>query len=315
MNKDHLKFLCCPACKGDLKMKASALVCVKCGSSYKLVKGIPRFVPVENYASNFGLEWNIHSKSQYDSHSGTNLSEKRFFEETGWERNLKGQTILEVGSGSGRFTEHAASTGAMVVSMDYSNAVEANYASNGSKSNVLIVQGSVYAMPFKEHFFDKVFCIGVLQHTPDPHKSFMCLPKYLKKGGSLVIDVYKKVPSIYFSLKYYVRPFTKRIPPRILYPMVKRYIDFMWPLAGLFRKISKHGKNINWALLIADYSKYGLEENILKEWAYLDTFDMLSPVYDYPQTLATVKRWVKGAKLVNVEVKYGYNGIEAKGSL
>ena len=65
--------------------------------------------------------------------------QKRFFESSKWSRDLKGETILEVGSGSGRFTEHAVSTGAMVISLDYSIAVEANYASNGHNKNLLIV--------------------------------------------------------------------------------------------------------------------------------------------------------------------------------
>ncbi len=97
-------------------------------------------------------------------YTGSDLSERRFFAETKWDRNLAGEVILEVGSGSGRFTTPAASTGAMVVSLDYSYAVEANYAQNGHRENVLIVQGDIYRMPFRKESFDKLFCIGVLQH-------------------------------------------------------------------------------------------------------------------------------------------------------
>jgi ubiquinone/menaquinone biosynthesis C-methylase UbiE len=60
--------------------------------------------------------------------------------------------------------------------MDYSYAVDANYAFNGGKNNVFIVQAEVYKMPFRENFFDKLFCFGVLQHTPDPEKAFLLLP-------------------------------------------------------------------------------------------------------------------------------------------
>ncbi|EKE00499.1 MAG: 2-polyprenyl-3-methyl-5-hydroxy-6-metoxy-1,4-benzoquinol methylase, partial [uncultured bacterium] len=174
MLKKHLEYLVCPKCEvgltileetasDNIRIKSGKLQCPKCKTSYEITNNIPRFVPANNYANNFGLEWGIHSKTQYDSYSGTNLSEKRFFEETKWNRNLRGQIILEAGSGSGRFTEHAATTEAMIVSMDYSDAVEANYASNGNKENVLIVQGDIYAMPFKKSSFDKLLCIGVLQ--------------------------------------------------------------------------------------------------------------------------------------------------------
>jgi len=325
MKAEYIKYLLCPQCDGELEIKKIAdeknghiqsglISCLKCHATYEIVRSIPRFVPIENYSSSFGLEWTIHAKTQYDSYSGIDCSEKRFFEETKWPRNLEGEIILEVGSGSGRFTEQAASTGAFVISMDYSNAVEANYKSNGDKENVFIVQGDIYSMPFKKQMADKLFCIGVIQHTPDPYKAFMSLPKYLKNEGKLVIDVYKKTFSVFLSAKYYVRLFTKSMEPDKLYKYSKKYIDFMWPIANIIRKIPKIGPMINWALCIADYSRRGLQGQILKEWAYLDTFDMLSPRYDYPQSLKTVKSWFHDAKLSDIDVHYGYNGIEGRGT-
>lgn len=325
MKAEYIKYLICPKCEGDLVIKeiskespehieSGLIACRKCSVNFEIINNIPRFVPKENYASNFGLEWNIHSKTQYDSYSGLNCSEKRFFEETKWPRNLEGEIILEVGSGSGRFTEQAASTGAFVISMDYSNAVEANYKSNGNKKNVLIVQADIYSMPFRKQMFDKLFCIGVIQHTPDPYKTFTLLPQYLKQNGKLVIDVYKKTLSVYLAAKYYVRPFTKNIAEDKLYRYTKKYIDFMWPIANIIRRIPNIGRKINWALCIADYSRLGLKGNMLKEWAYLDTFDMLSPRYDYPQTLKTVKKWFQDAGLEDIDVHYGYNGVEARGT-
>src|SRR5205814_4097766 len=141
-----------------------------------------------------------------------------------WPRELSGELILEVGSGSGRFTEQAASTGAFVVSLDYSYAVEANYSSNGAKENVLIVQGDIYAMPFPRGYFDKVFCLGVLQHTPDVHKAFLALPPMLKPGGELVVDVYKRTFfRTYLSTKYYARRFTRKMDPEHLYRFTRRW--------------------------------------------------------------------------------------------
>ena len=325
MKAEYIKYLVCPKCDSSLAIKeitkgspthieSGLIVCQKCSAAYEIINSIPRFVPKENYASSFGLEWNIHSKTQYDSYSGINCSEKRFFEETGWPRNLKGQIILEAGSGSGRFTEQAASTGALVISADFSNAVEANYKSNGSRENVFIVQADIYSLPFRKQLFDKLFCIGVIQHTPDPYKAFIALPQYLKNDGKLVIDVYKKTLSVYLAAKYYVRFFTKNMNADKLYKYTKKYVDFMWPIANIIRRIPKIGPKINWALCMADYSRLGLKDNMLKEWTYLDTFDMLSPRYDYPQTLKTVKKWFQDAVLSDIDIHYGYNGIEARGT-
>jgi SAM-dependent methyltransferase len=326
MKKDHIVFLVCPQCKYSLDLVGSietngysiesgTLRCSQCKMDYPIIRSVPRFVPLENYASGFGLEWTKHARTQYDSYSGSNVSEKRFFEETKWPRDLSGQLVLEVGSGSGRFTEHAASTNAMIISFDYSYAVEANYASNGNRDNVLIVQADIYNMPFKENFFDKLFCFGVLQHTPDVKKSFSLLPYYLKSGGKIAVDVYRKDPFYkeIFKTKFWVRPITKRINPERLYKITNNYVKFMWPISKIIHRLP-YGKNINWALFVADYrGKFDLEEDVLREWAILDTFDMLAPAYDYPQTMDAVREWFKNSNLENIDIHYGHNGIEARG--
>jgi SAM-dependent methyltransferase len=285
------------------------LICRGCQREYPVSGGVPRFVPRENYASGFGLEWTRHARTQYDSTCGLAVSQQRFFGQTHWPRTLHGELILEVGSGSGRFTEQAANTGATVVSLDYSYAVDANYASNGARNNVLIVQADVFAMPFRAGTFDRVFCFGMLQHTPDPARAFAALPPMLRAGGSLCADIYKAtLLRAFLHTKYYVRPFTRGLNPDRLYEGVRRWVDLMWPLAGLIRRLPR-GYAINWRLLVADYSFLGLRGEALKEWSYLDTFDMLAPRYDRPARLATFRTWALQAGLANVQAEYTPHGI------
>jgi SAM-dependent methyltransferase len=223
--------------------------------------------------------------------------------------------MLEVGCGAGRFTGHAASTGAVVISMDYSSAVDANYASNGRLPNVLIVQADIYRMPVRKAFFDKVFCLGVVQHTPRVEESFRSLQAPLKPRGQLAIDVYVKPHGLQrlLATKYHVRPLTKRLPSRLLYKMCKGYIALTWPVARLVRKLPR-GRRINWLLLIPDYAGvFDLPDEKLKEWALLDLFDMLAPAYDSPQDLETVREWFAAVGMLDVEVHYGQNGIEGRG--
>jgi len=223
---------------------------------------------------------------------------------------------LEAGCGSGRFTEHVASTGAIVVSIDYSAAVDANYRINGERENVLIVQADIYSTPFREAAFDKLFSFGVLQHTPDVKKAFGSLLILLKSGGSIVIDVYAKKGGLKekMATKYWIRPVTKRLPHKFLYSLCSSYIRLMWPLAKIIHRIPRIGPGINWRLLIPDYmASYDLPDEILREWAILDCFDMLSPTYDRPQKIETVTKWFTEAGCRDIEVNYGYNGIEARG--
>ena len=327
MKADHLKHLVCPECKGTLilfsdqdagfgEIETGRLRCNCCHREYPVTHHIPRFVPLQNYSHSFGFEWLQHAKTQYDSYTHTKISEERFFKETHWERDLTGQILLEVGSGSGRFTEIAAQTGAFVISFDYSAAVEANYASNGSCPNVLIVQADIYHLPFRDNYFDKILCIGVLQHTPDVERSFFNLPGYLKSKGNLVVDVYRRHKGVLFlfQTRYIIRPFVRGMSSERLYHVCKRYVTGMWGIASLIHKIPKIGSRINWILLIPDYrGTFPLSEDMLKEWAVLDAFDILSPVYDHPQYLETVREWFLRAGFTDIEVKYGHNGIEGNG--
>lgn len=327
MRLEHLALLACPACGHDLVLSAThtttdgrvntgALLCTACETRHPIVASVPRFVPADNYASGFGFQWRKHSRTQYDGYSGSSISEERFFGATRWPRNMQGECILEVGGGSGRFTEHAASTGAVVASLDYSAAADANYASNGHRSNVLIVQADVYAMPFRRASFDRCYCFGVLQHTPDVEGAFRCLPRMLKPGGYLAVDVYRKPRGMrrLTATKYYVRPITRRMKAELLYSLTSRYVRLMWPLARLLRRVPYLGVRLNWALLVPDYGEsLPLSDKQLREWAELDLFDMLSPTYDSPQDLETLRQWFEAAGLTNVEAHVGFNGLEGRG--
>jgi hypothetical protein len=65
---------------------------------------------------------------------------------------------------------------------------------------------------------------------------------------------------------------------------------------------------------MADYrGVYHIDDTTQREHSLLDTFDQLAPAYDRPRTLAQVRRWFADAGLVDVVVKPGWNGIEARG--
>lgn len=141
MNVRLGNLLVCPECRAKLRLQpgwipgldlsrvvSGYLVCDQCNTSYPTVNGIPRFVSSENYASSFGFQWTMQAQTQLDKFNGTTISRDRFFGETGWPSQLYGQTILEVGSGAGRFTQIALETGADVYSLDYTQAVDVNLA-------------------------------------------------------------------------------------------------------------------------------------------------------------------------------------------
>ena len=152
--------------------------------------GVYRIVQGENYTGNFGYQWNKFQTTQIDSVSQVNLSRERFWTQTNWKPEaLDGLNILEVGSGAGRFTQVLLQDSkANVYSVDYSDAVDANYRNNGPHERLHLYRASIYEMPFAPAQFDKVFCFGVLQHTPDVAKSVQKLIGMVKPGGELVVE-------------------------------------------------------------------------------------------------------------------------------
>jgi 2-polyprenyl-3-methyl-5-hydroxy-6-metoxy-1,4-benzoquinol methylase len=56
----------------------------------------------------------------------------------------------------------------------------------------MLVQASVYSMPFRKTSFSRVFCFGVMQHTPNPQKTFESIVEMLVPGGAIASDIYVK---------------------------------------------------------------------------------------------------------------------------
>jgi len=287
------------------------MLCGACRETYPVINGIPRFVSVDNYAQSFGLQWNRHRRAQLDSHTDLPISRNRLFEVTGWPERIEGETILEAGSGAGRFTEILLSTGAEVFSFDYSSAVEANRLNNGKNPNLHLFQGNIFQIPLRKEVFDRVICLGVLQHTPDPQRAFESLVRHVRPGGILVVDVYKKRFLSLLGWKYLLRPVTKRMEKEHLYRIVSRGVPPLIPLAKFLRRIA--GRAGAGLLPIVEYSHLKLPPELNREWAILDTFDMYSPAHDHPQSLETVEGWFREAGFTDVEVRSGPNGIVGGG--
>jgi SAM-dependent methyltransferase len=265
------------------------------GHGFPVLEGVPRICPPDNYTQNFGLQWNMFQTTQLDrADAGLDLSEERFFRETGWTaEDLAGEDVLEVGSGAGRFSktvlEH---TAARLYSVDYSSAVEANQRNNGAiaPDRFQLFQASIYEMPFPDGSFDKVFCLGVLQHTPDFEASVRALVAKAKPGGEIVVDFYP-IRGWWTKLnaKYLLRPFTKRMSHDRLLKLVDSNVD--WMMAAHRGLVKMRLGALTRFLPLADLRAIlpeGLSPKAAREWAVLDTFDMFSPEYDNPQRLEAV---------------------------
>lgn len=314
MQMKLMETLACPKCAGELtcvaeetgaggEVERGSLSCAGCGASYPIVAGIPRFVPHENYASSFGYQWNRFRLEQIDSANGTNLSAQRLSSETGWTKDwMRGKWVLDAGCGAGRFLDVASQSEAQVVGMDISSAIEAAKENLKGRANVHFVQASIYEPPFRAGAFDGVYCIGVIQHTPDPPGALRALPKLLKAAGRIAVTIYERKPWTPLYGKYLIRPVTRRMKDTTLLRVIKGVMPVLFPVTEVAFRIPLAGRLFMFAIPVANYvNERDLSLRERYRWAVLDTFDMLSPRYDQPQTEHEVEQALASAGVVDLK--------------
>ncbi len=291
------------------------LECTHCQASVPIVRNLPRFVASESYADNFGFQWNRFDTIQVDTVMHNDLSRDRFFKTTGWPARMEGERILEAGCGAGRFTQLALETGAEVFSFDLSSAVEAAWRNNATAPRVSMFQASIYEIPLQKESFDRIFCMGVLQHCPDVGAAFRSLLPFLRPGGEVVIDVYEKETGVP-SLKRMVRPILTPLGTEKIYKLLTWAIPPAFELKKALHRIPAIGPQIAKLIPIGPIShapRLNYTDEELKQVKILSALDMYAPVYDQPQSMDTVQRWFDDAGLVDVILTRGDNGIDAKG--
>lgn len=288
------------------------------GCSVPVVSNIPRFVTPANYAAGFGLQWNQFRKTQLDSYTHTTISKDRLTHALGGSLAVvQGKSVLEVGCGAGRFTEVLLAAGAHVTACDLSLAVEANYANCGAAANYFVFQADVRRLPIRPNSFDFVICLGVVQHTPSPEETIAALAGFVKPGGMLVLDHYGPDYPVTFSRRW-LRRFLLHLPAPWAKSASLTLARALLPL----HKLSWSQKRGRWRLrkqlqklspLVDYYDVYPqLGEQLLAEWSLLDTHDTLTDYYKHLRSVEQIKNCLAACGLVNVEVEYAGNGVEAR---
>lgn len=316
----------CPACHGPDRLRLDAteredddvltgsLTCNGCGTVHPIVNGIPRFVALDGgYVHAFGWQWNRWRSLQIDRLSSHRLSERRFLADSRWDPEwIRGKLILDAGCGAGRFTDVAAQLGARVVACDLSAAVDACRANcnmptgkTAHRGDVCQVQGNLLNLPFRASVFDAVFCMGVIQHTPDPAAVMRALPRYLKTGGRLAYNFYEQNSLRKFEfIKYALRRFTPDWPEPRLLALCKFMVTLLFPLTLVMSRIPKVRFFVRFIPISAShYPELTLRQQY--EWTLLDTFDWFNPRYEICQDHREVARLLSDEKLADIDSTAG----------
>ncbi len=240
----------------------------------------------DQYTSNFGKQWRDYRDVQIDSLNNFDLSyqylNKMLFDNV---NILKGKTILEIGSGAGRFTEYLSQYCKLCVSVDLSSSIYHNVAKHNN--NVILIKSDFNKLLANKKF-DLVFCRGVLQHTPDPIKSILKIHSFAKKDGYIFFDIYKLPKLGYLHPKYFFwRPIIKSF---VKYENFEKFlnnnINLILKIKRIIKLIFFKSNFISDSIIpIWDYKgKYNISDNLLQKWSILDTLDGIYAKYDYPQS-------------------------------
>jgi len=283
-----------------------------------VVRGIPRFVASDGYASGFGLQWKHFRRTQLDSYTRTTISRDRLTRCLGGSLDVvRGKTVLEAGCGAGRFTELLVGAGARVVATDLSVAVEANFENCARHDDYFVFQADLRRLPVAPASFDIVLCLGVVQHTPSPEETMAALSSYVKPGGLLVIDHYSYDYPLTASRRV-LRNALLTLPPdrakkaalRLGHALVPIH-RLLWRRTRGFGRLRRYLSRVS--PLVDYYDSYpALSRTLLAEWAVLDTHDALTDYYKHFRSPSEIASTLEAIGLDEVVVAAGGNGVEAR---
>ncbi|MDB3936587.1 methyltransferase domain-containing protein [bacterium] len=326
MKFDYLSYLCCPVCRSDLvldedivqdkRVKEGQLTCHSCSVNYPITNYVPRFVDTQDYADSFGSQWNAFAKSQLDDQQ-TSESTLRFDSEVGWDAgSLADKSIIEIGSGAGRFIDVISKRGVkLAIGVDLTSAVDASQNNLGERDNVLFVQADAFNLPIKDSSVDFAYSIGVLHHTPDPQLAFESMVNTVKNSGNVAVSVYEislysrpnrnTLKVVTMELLWAVnmwrcelfRSFTTKIPDGLMIAYCKSFV----PILHYLNKVPILG-------LIRYLFPSTCYRNLPVVWSMVDTMDTYSTKIVHQYRAKDVFQWFLKLGLTDVILMNGRAG-------
>lgn len=347
-----LDTISCPTCGARLRVERAVeergevrdgtLNCERCSATFQIRGFIPRLGPEANYSASWGKLWRETGELLRDSFTGIpfhyNALHGHHDESGGWHdgrspfgfewpTDLSGERVLEVGTGTGNFTEHLARTGARLLCVDMSDALDTLPEELLAMPNVDVVQADITTQVLAGQQFDRLWVFQVLQHTPSPPETLKDLHRLLRPGGELAFTSY----STRYDPWYY--RFTKRIPDRIAWQLIVRGVPRLLPIQyGLQRRRRTFATRLALALLepvdpreiyyrtrrgdMGDYVHGAVWErtgdhDLLLKYVIVNTFDRITPEYTNSADHATIERWTRAAGFPEVET-WGRGGVRAR---
>ncbi|HEY5173949.1 MAG TPA: methyltransferase domain-containing protein [Terriglobales bacterium] len=313
MKRTLLSLLTCPQCHNSFEVcgdntdspeiTEGMLLCSGCGSSFPIVRGIPRFLAntlaadKQATADAFGYEWTHYSKL-------TDADRREFLD---WispltPADFEDRVVLDAGCGKGRHIFLAAQFKARtVVGIDLSNAVEAAHQNTRDLPNVHVIQADIFNLPFAQPF-DLAYSIGVLHHLPVPKEGFLALASHVKPGGRISAWVYGKEGNLW--IEKLVDPVRKNVTSR-LPRSITRCLAF-FPAVVLYAALKllyRPAKRAAWLKRLLPYSDYlcSISDYSFSE-NFWNVFDQLVAPTAFYHSQEEFVDWFQSAHTTDVKI-------------
>lgn len=302
MYEEDIKLLRCPISGEPVKLLPTSekaddgeIIAGTLSSSsatYEIMNGIPRFTESVAYNRSWDFKWNVLDGGRGLNYRILDKNDPAYHIHDIFDRNshdgvaykhTTDRMVLDLGCGIGQYAiktlmEYQARK---IVAVDLTRGVDifrkiVEYRYPQFKKKLLIVQASVFSLPFPKAAFDYVYSLGVLMHTGDTLLALEKTCEQVKPGGEINIWVYCSEPLAYDATEpnrenaltlSNLSSFSKRIK----YPM-------FW--IHLFRKIG-HKLTLRIVKFFSSESIYRLSKIRGFQWIGVIFPSVDHPDYDY----------------------------------
>jgi SAM-dependent methyltransferase len=224
--------------------------------------------------------WHASAIEALPIETATERNEARFFS---WVLGLlgpaPGTTLLDVACGTGRFAAYAAAERRVVVTGVDVSRVAIDAARRRLPAGEFVV-GDAQALPFADETFERVTCLGSLEHFPDPGKGAAELRRVLRPGGRAVVFLPNLffLGHVYFGLRHGTQPTEG-----------DQGFSELYLTSDGWRDVLRRG---------------GLEVVAVQRWNRIHATARVSP--------AVVRVWNAGSRLVPFNGSYGFGFVCAR---
>lgn len=102
--------------------------------------------------------------------------------------DIQGQELLEIGSGTGRFTTHLIEGGANVTGLDVSLTMLLSARRLLANADCILIKGDAASLPFEAESFDGCLSVNAFSHMVNYKSALKEIARVLRPGGFLVVN-------------------------------------------------------------------------------------------------------------------------------